>query len=35
MKRDIEDATTISKADLAKLTKEANEEATPSRLKIM
>lgn len=35
MKRDIEDATTISKEDLAKLTKEANEEATPSRLKIM
>lgn len=35
MKRDIEEATTISKEDLARLTKEANEEATPSRMKIM
>ena len=35
MKRDIEDATSISEADLEKLTKEANQEATPSAAKIM
>ncbi|GAF36181.1 ABC transporter permease [Lentilactobacillus farraginis] len=34
-KKDIEDVTTISETDLARLTKEASQEATPSAAKIM